>query len=61
MNTSEKETEELTESQKRQVAFGRKLMAAKRATQKEAERHLDMPETKALLDKLGKKLNDGAK
>lgn len=59
--TKEKETKEPTEQEKKQIAFGRKLMAAKRKTQAEAERHLQEPETQVLLDELRKRLQNETK
>lgn len=53
--------EELTEQEKKQFAFRRKSMAAKRKTQEEDKRHLQKPETQALLDDLRKRLPNEAK
>ena len=64
MNVTEKENkpEELTESQKRQIAFGRKLMASKRELQAEARREYEEdPEIRAIHARLIKKAKDAAK
>lgn len=58
----EQETEEITEREKKQAAFGAMLMASKRQMQAEARReYAENPEIRAIHARLIKKAQDAAK